>query len=278
MEWSEAVARLREPPFDALRPALEQLPLDHWPTHDALTRAAGGVTLASGAPLSFVPPRATSAEARSYYELHIAATGEVETRERNWHDLFNALVWITFPRAKARINAQHAAMLEAGGASESRQRSPARDALTLFDEGGIVVASSSSALLRLIYEFRWKELFWSRREELARHVDFAGFGHAMYEQSLAPFIGMIAKTVFLPVEEGFTSQPWHARRERIDGMLEAHFADPSRFASPRLMAPMPVLGIPGWYRDSAREAFYDDPRHFRGPRPHAPRPLPPGLT
>jgi hypothetical protein len=44
------------------------------------------------------------------------------------------------------------------------------------------------------------------------------------------------------------------------------------------MAPMPVLGIPGWYPDSAREAFYDDPVHFRGPRAHTPRPLPPGLT
>jgi len=277
MEWSEARARLREPPFDTLHGAVAAMPVDRWPAHADLTRAARGIVLASGAPLSFVPPRAANGD-RAYYELHIAATGEVETRERNWHDLFNALVWITFPRAKARINEQHAAMLEAGGARESRSRSPARDALTLFDEGGIAVASSSPELLRLIYDFRWKELFWTRREELARHVSFAGFGHAMYEQSLAPFIGMVAKTVFLPVEEGFNALPFETRRERIDRMLEAHFSGSARFASPRLMAPMPVLGIPGWYPDSGREAFYDDPVHFRGPRPHTARPLPPGLT
>jgi hypothetical protein len=34
------------------------------------------------------------------------------------------------------------------------------------------------------------------------------------------------------------------------------------------MAPMPVLGIPGWYPDTDRESFYDDTDHFRrnGPR------------
>lgn len=277
MDWREARERLREPPFDTLRTALDRLTPQHWPTHAELTAAARGIALGPGKPLTFVRPRA-GGHARSYYELHIAATGEVETREGNWHDLFNALAWITFPRAKARITAQHAAMLEEGGADESRRRSPARDALTLFDEGGIAVASSSRELLRLIHEFRWKELFWERREDLARHVEFVGFGHAMYEQSLAPFMGMVAKTVFLPVEEGFTSLPPGTRRERIDAMLETHFADRARFASPRLMAPVPVLGIPGWHPGTARASFYDDPVHFRGPSPRTSRPLPPGLT
>lgn len=278
MEWADASARLREPVFEPLRAAFERIPAGRWPTHEELTRAAAGLHVAGGVPLSFVPPRAATDSERRYYELHIAATGEVETRARNWHDLFNALVWLAFPRAKARINARHVAMLEAGGEREARSRSPMRDALTLFDEGGIAVASSSPELLRLIVDFRWKELFWARREELARHVAFMGFGHGMYEQSLAPFIGMVAKTVFLPVEAGFTSLALPERRARIDAMLDAHFSDSARFASPRLMAPMPVLGIPGWHPSTAREDFYDDPVHFRGPRPHTARPLPPGLT
>jgi hypothetical protein len=29
------------------------------------------------------------------------------------------------------------------------------------------------------------------------------------------------------------------------------------------MAPMPVLGVPGWYPGTARESFYDDDDHFR---------------
>ncbi|HZZ94762.1 MAG TPA: DUF3025 domain-containing protein [Usitatibacter sp.] len=278
MEWSAAQARLREPPFDTLHAALGRLPAERWPDHADLTAAARGITVSSGAPLAFVPPRAASESGRRVYELHIARTGAVETRPRNWHDLFNALAWITFPRTKARINEQHAAILEEGGEREAAKRGPARDALTLFDEGGIAVASSSRELLRLIYEFRWKELFWTRREELARHVTFLGFGHAMYEQSLEPFLGMVGKTVFLSVQEGFTALALDERIARIDAMLARHFADPSRFASPRMMAPMPLLGIPGWHPGTAREDFYDDPVHFRGPRPKTFRPLPPGLT
>jgi hypothetical protein len=278
VDWSEAQDRLRGAAFEPLRAALDGLPRDRWPDRAELTAAAAGITVSSGAPIAFVPPGEPREGERRIYELHIARTGAVETRPRNWHDLFNALAWITFPRAKARINEQHAAMLEEGGEREAARRSPARDALTLFDEGGIAVASSSPELLRLIYEFRWKELFWTRRGELARAVTFVGFGHAMYEQSLQPFRGMVGKTVFLPVQEGFAALPLAERIARIDAMLARHFADRSRFASPRMMAPMPVLGVPGWHPGTAREDFYDDPVHFRGPRARSLRPVPPGLT
>jgi len=271
VDWPAAQGRLREPPFDTLAAAIARLPAERWPGHEDLDRAAGGITLASGKRLTFVAPRGPGEEARTYYELHIASTGEVETRARNWHDLFNALAWITFPRAKARINAQHAAMLGRGGEREIRRRSPARDALTLFDEGGVAVASSSPELLRLIVDFRWKELFWTRRDELARHMAFAGFGHGMYEQSLAPYIGMIAKTVFLHVDEGFAELPAHLRLERMDAMLADHFADPARFPSAKSMAPMPLLGIPGWHPRTGDEAFYDDASYFRGQQPRGQR-------
>src|SRR5205085_787218 len=129
-----------------------RLPADRWPSKAQLTALAEGVTTGRGRPVRFVAPRERNDRERRYYELHIADTGEVETRA-NWHDLFNALAWIAYPRAKARINAQHAAILEEGGDAEARKRGPERDALTLFDEGGVVVASSSPALLRLIVAF-----------------------------------------------------------------------------------------------------------------------------
>jgi hypothetical protein len=267
VEWSEAQARLRELPFDTLADAIAPLPRERWPTHADLCAAAGGIRTASDMPLRFVPPPAASDCERRYYEVRIAQSGEVPTRPRNWHDLFNALAWITFPRAKGRINAQHAAILAVGVEREARRRSPARDALTLFDEGGVAVASSSPELLALIEEFRWKELFWTRRGEMARHMSFAGFGHALYEQSLEPFIGMVAKTVFLAVEPGFAALPRGERIARIDAMLAAHFADRTRFASPKGMAPMPVLGIPGWHPRTNAQAFYDDPSYFRSKRP-----------
>jgi hypothetical protein len=266
MDWTAARARLAEPIFAPLAPALARLPADRWPALADLTALAEGVKTARGKPLRFVKPREHSDRERRYYEAHIADTGEVETRD-NWHDLFNALVWITFPLAKARINAQHAAILEEGGDAEARRRSPERDALTLFDEGGVIVASASASLLRLIVDFEWKELFWTRRAELEEKVRFFAFGHACYEQALAPYIGMVAKTVFVPVADIFFLLEPESQLEEADKLVAGHFGSRARFATPKSMAPMPVLGVPGWHFAEQDEAFYDDPEHFRSKNP-----------
>jgi len=267
MDWPAARDVLRAPIFAPLRPAIERLPQDRWPSHEDLTRAASNVVTSRGKPLRFVLPQDEMGRERRYYELHIAETGEVETRPENWHDLFNALAWIAYPKAKATINAQHAAIFAERGEAEAKRRSPERDALTLFDEGGVAVASTSPELMRLIVDFEWKQLFWSRRAELAAKMRFVGFGHAMYEQALEPYIGMVAKTVFVPVGELFFMLPLESQVAQIDALLAAHFANRARFQSPKMMAPMPVLGVPGWHPDTDREAYYDDPMHFRGPRP-----------
>ena len=254
--------------FDVVRPILERLPPDRWPTHAELTRLAQGVTTARRMPLRFVPPRPTCEEDRRQYELRIAQTGEVETRSESWHDLFNAVQWIAYPATKARINEQHAAMLEEGGEDELRHRSPARDALTLFDEGGLIVASSRPGLLRLVADFQWKALFWERRADLLAHMRFLPFGHALHEQALAPYIGMVAKTVFIPVGDFFFMLSPGTQRAEADRMVAAHFESRARFASPKAMPPLPVLGVPGWHADTASEAFYDRSSYFRSkPRP-----------
>jgi hypothetical protein len=263
MQWNEAAQRLRSPAFAPLHAAIARLPADRWPTHADLCEAASGIQTASGKRLRFVPPRGALEPGARAYELHIDATGEVETRERNWHDLFNALSWIAYPRAKASLNRQHAALLREGGAAEARERGPERDALTLFDEGGVIVASSSPALLRLVVEHEWKELFWSRRAELEARVRFLAFGHALCEKLLDPYIGITAKTVFVPVDELFFMLPIDAQVERADALAAAHFADRARFRSARSMAPLPVLGIPGWDARADDETFYGNAEYFR---------------
>ena len=268
MDWPEARERLAMPIFAPFADAIAKLPRSRWPTHDDLTQAAGNVVTSHGHLLRFAAPRARGDRDRRSYELRIAETGEVETRTQNWHDLFNALVWIAFPAAKAAINAQHCAILAERGAAEARARGPERDALTLFDEGGVAVASTDPALTKLIVDFEWKELFWRRRAQVAAKMRFVAFGHALLEKALAPHLGIVAKTIFLPMdplpeEAGLAGA--------IDARLAAHFADRGRFASPRAMAPMPILGIPGWHPETARESFYDDRDHFRAKTRSAPR-------
>src|SRR4051794_35940447 len=244
--------RLGDAMFDVVRPFLDRLPPDRWPTHAEVTALAEGVTTERGKALRFVPQRApgdAAAAERPYYERHIADTGEIETRPENWHDLFNALQWAAFPKAKARINAQHAAILDEGGDEEARHRSPPRDALTLFDEGGLIVASSKPELFRLVAEFEWKALFWERRADALEHMRFIPFGHALLEQALNPYIGMVAKTVFVPVSDFFFMLSPDSQREEADRMAAAHFESVARFASPKSMPPLPVLGVPGWHED-----------------------------
>ena len=265
MDWTAAGERLDSPILEPLQVALRRLPRDRWPDLADLNALAAGLTTARGKALRFVRARAPGdRERRSCYELHLDETGEVETRPGNWHDLFNALAWITYPRAKAAINAQHVAILEERGEAEARERGPERDALTLFDEGGLIVACRAPELLRLIGDFQWKELFWNRRADLEGRIRFLAFGHALSEKALDPYIGMVAKTVFVPVDELFFMLPPEAQVERVDALVAAHFAQRSRFTSPRVMVPLPVLGIPGWHPRTSEEAFYDDPVHFRG--------------
>lgn len=79
----------------------------------------------------------------------------------------------------------------------------------------MIVASSSPALLRLLVDHEWKDLFWHRRDELVAKVELIPFGHALSEKALDPFIGIVAKTVFVPVNSFFRDAAFRgARRAR----------------------------------------------------------------
>lgn len=264
MRWAEGRSRMASGAmFAPLHALLDRLPMERWPTLDELTALAVGVRNARGLAIRFVPPPPAEAGAPAHYETHIFETGEVRTRAGNWHDFFNAAAWIAYPRTKARLNAQHAAILAAGGEAELRHRSPARDALTLFDEGGVIVASSDPALLELVEAFEWKALFWHRRDAVLRSMRFLMFGHAAFEQSLAPYIGMVAKTVFVPAAADLLGSPIDVQAREADALLAAHFADPARFPSPRAMPPLPFLGVPGWHAGAQDQAFYANDAYFR---------------
>jgi hypothetical protein len=179
--------------------------------------------------------------------MRIHETGCVATRTDNLHDWFNALVWLAFPRTKARLNAMHAAEIPREGGRRGRLR----DMLTIFDEGGALVVSDDAALVRLVQEMRWRELFWSERERLLRAMRFVVIGHAVLEQALEPRPGITCKAVFVS-----TTRP-------LDEQAVEWLAGCGPHATPKDLAPLPVFGYPGWLPGSARAAFYDDERYFR---------------
>jgi hypothetical protein len=196
---------------------------------------ARGLRTESGRALRFVPP----ASVDRYYEVGVYETGQVATRADNLHDWFNALAWLAFPRTKARLNALHAEEIP----REDGKRGRRRDLLTIFDEGGAIVAGGKQ-VESLVRAARWRELF------LEHHRDFriAVLGHAILEQALAPRPSITCKVVFADPA----------------GDLDAQAAATlSGLATPKDLPPLPVFGYPGWLPESAQPGFYDDTRYFR---------------
>lgn len=221
-----------------------------------LTALAGqaGILTESGHALRFALPEADGLG----YEERIWRTGAVETRPDNWHDFFNALIWLAFPSAKAALNARH--MREMRPVGEGRGE--ARDAMTQFDECGLVVVADDPSLLELLRHFRWKDLFWARRGDLAEHLRFYVFGHGTCEQLLAPFRGLTAKAVLYEVSPAWLAMPLADQLADLDGRLAAAIAA-GGLASPRELQPVPLLGIPGVTPASEDAAYYDDTWQFR---------------
>jgi hypothetical protein len=261
-------ARLRPaldaPIFAALVPLLRCLPPDRFPRYDELNAlATPSVASGGGAPIRFVPPAASA-----QYETHVFETGEVQTRPDNWHDLFNALVWLAFPRTKAVLNRHHCEEIRARRGE--RLRGTARDVLTLFDEGGIVVAAADAELASLLREFRWKELFWRRRAEVQRSMRFYVFGHAIYEKALEPYKGVTAKALIVDAASGLLDVPIELQLSELDTRAADYFSGSQALSSTRNLPPLPILGIPGWDPSNAREEYYDDAAQFRPGRSNEP--------
>ena len=228
-------AGLKHPIFDSIRFCLEKLP-DY--SLENLNRLAeeSNIATASGKPIRFVAPCASD----PYYEVQLYETGRIQTRPDNRHDLFNALVWLAFPKMKARINAMHAAEIP----RERGKRGRLRDMLTIFDEGGAIVVCSD-AVATLVREARWRELF------VERHRDFriVVVGHAVLEQALAPHPGITCKVLF--------ADPGSDLDARAAEWLAAEGK------SPRDLPPLPAFGYPGWFEGSGKPGFYSDKRYFR---------------
>lgn len=246
--WLEGCGLSSHPAFDSVRGAWQRLASDVWPDLPKLNALIEGHANIRSASLRFVAP--TDNAAATSYESGIAISGEIPTRS-NWHDLFNALAWASWPGAKAAISEMHLRQIEAGlGAGP---RGPVRDALTLFDESGAVVVGDAP-MLEAIRGFRWREVFLDRRDEWKDRVQVLLFGHALMEQMLNPRIGLTAKCVLLENESIFSD---------IDARLAAHLLNPANIRTPRDLHPLPILGIPGWDARNESPDFYANTDYFR---------------
>lgn len=213
-----------------------------------------------GRSLRFVPQAELPAEVA--YETHIAETGGVPTRH-NLHDFFNALVWLTYPRIKAALNARQAdAIDEAGGVGPVRGR--LRDALTLFDENAALFVTADPALADALRGFDWTALLVDARDAWGTRCEARLVGHALLEKLVAPYKSCTAHVWIVDVPADYFSWPAARRAAHVDAHVAHGLA--TRDLTSRDYAPLPVLGVPGWWAANAAPAFYDDPAVFRSGR------------
>jgi hypothetical protein len=256
-------ALIVSPIFASVRSLVAALPRTGFPVLDELNAIAADRAIATGggAALRFVAAVPHPETTDRSYEERVFETGAVPTRAANWHDLFNALIWLAFPHTKATLNRRHCEELRARRGDPLR--GTARDVLTLFDEGGVLVACAEPSLAMLLREFRWKDLFWQRRSEVRQRMRFHVFGHAILETARTPFRGITAKALILDVRDDLLPVPSEALNAALDERAAEHFAAPDALVSTRSLAPLPILGIPGWSPENDDPAYYDDVGQFR---------------
>lgn len=263
MEWDPGFID-RSPMLEPLREHAAALRAHgSWPLRADLQRLvdARAIGTAGGARLRLVAP----SDETEVYERRIYLRGEMPHRDRDWHDLFNVLAWLAYPKTKSALNAAHFAASDreragrpANGRSMGRGR--VRDALTLFDESGAIVTCRDSALLDDLRGFRWKRLFCESRERVRASMRFFVFGHALLEKALRPYVGMTAHAMLLAVDPAVTAAPPAREPETIDALAAREIA---ALTAPQALSPLPLLGVPGWWRDNEEESFYDNAEYFR---------------
>ncbi|HXN32319.1 MAG TPA: DUF3025 domain-containing protein [Polyangiaceae bacterium] len=168
------------------------------------------------------PPRrrrGAGVEARALYDARIALDGEVPTRVRCWHDLMNALVWGTFPRAKRALHArQHRGITEQltpGARKLPPARTPELDALALLDEGGVVALSLDP-----------------RGARASGASDTIVFGHAIYESLVLGVAPAVVAAIGLDVtRDRYPTEPDLVRA--VDRALAGVIGDETTLMTPR---------------------------------------------
>jgi hypothetical protein len=265
-EWNRE-ALLQSPLFGPLHPILADIEVGDFPTlHDCnalLAAQPSPITVQNGSPLRFVAQQRGKLSFEAQYEPRCYLKGEVPTRAHNWHDLLNALVWLTFPKTKAVLNARHYHALIEETASGNAGRGAVRDVNTLLDESGVIVVYADAELAALLRNFKWQELFWHRREQVRAGMGFYLFGHGLYKKALQPYVGMTGQGLVLAVEQDFFSWPPTQQLMHLDNLLADYLAAPEHCRSTRDLSPVPLLGVPGWAADNDYAAYYDNTEYFR---------------
>ena len=207
---------------------------------------AGALNAVSPSPVRFVSQ--SDLPDGQAYEQFIFDTQTIPTRD-NLHDFFNGLCWLTFPQTKKKLNQLQAAQLALSGVQQTR--GAVRDALTLFDENAAFFIAPQPLWDALIAK-DWQRLFIELRP-LWADAQLVLFGHALLEKLVNPRKPITAHV--------YRAQAATDSIATLDAWIAVDLSTEKLAGKP--FAPLPVLGVPGWWAENEKLSFYEDILVFR---------------
>ncbi|MDO6710988.1 DUF3025 domain-containing protein [Aliiglaciecola sp. 2_MG-2023] len=224
-------------------------------------------------------------DSEDYYETIIFKDKIIPTRPNSWHDLFNGLIWLNFPKTKTLLNEWHVEDIQSHGLTPRTHR---RNQITLFDECGVILAVSDPQICENLSNHQWKKVFIEDRHKWANynsylhhdlerlnnqdsHVKMPAakafvFGHANYEMLLNPFIGLTGKWLAVRVDNSFFEENYDRQLTILDSAIYELLNRKHLLSNSRKLSPIPLLGIPGWHLANENEDFYMNQDYFRPAR------------
>jgi hypothetical protein len=190
------------------------------------------------------------------YDGRIALRRQVPCLDASYHDLFNALVWAAFPRSKRALHARQFRALERrwrpGATRLPNRRTPEQDALTIFDEGGVVVVAGGPG----------HEMDGALDGSSLRVVPF---GHAVMEHVCFEAAPVRAAAIALDVSA--VDSTGRELFEAVDRALALRLADEAQLLAPDFDGVLSIVPPLRW--SFAREPGRQRPGDARseGPRP-----------
>jgi len=259
-DWIENIFNYSEI-FSDLELILEKKKFIQWPDCEQLmTLLEKNLCSYSAKPISMAIQDNSLPYPEMSYEERIYHTGIISTREKNWHDFFNAMIWVLFPQTKKFLNYLHIQELEN---QPNTQRTIARDAITHLDESGVIIVSSQQSLIDGLRSHNWLDVFYQQRDLWSKNIAAYIFGHGIYEKALFPFIGFTGKMYAIKVENDFFNQNKLLQYKQLDQLLYQDIEQKNALKDNNMLSPLPVLGIPGWTEENEQKDFYLNKNYFR---------------
>lgn len=208
-----------------------------------------------------IKPVAQATEINTFedlYEPRVYLKKELQTRTENWHDFFNAQIWLNFPNTKKTLNNLHYS--EATNRPVGSNRSTLENRITQFDECGAIIISNDKRLITLIQEHKWETLFIEHIDDFKENLRCIVFGHAIFEKAISPYLGMTCHCILVE-DNTLLNQVKEANFKELDMYLSFRW-ETELAVNPEKFSAFPILGTPGYWHNQNSE-FYMNRNYFR---------------